>query len=169
MDIADPERPEEAPRHLHDLRVQRRRSLADAFDAHLGELVLPAGLRPFRPEEGAGVLHAHGPDLLVEMRAEDRPQVHPPCPPAGASRSVRRDPRSVNICFSTMSVSVPTPRLKSSVASMIGVSIERYPNELRDRLMGVEQPSTSAELIGKDVSRAPWALRSQALASECTV
>jgi len=28
-----------------------------------------------------------------------------------------------------MSVSVPTPRLKSSVASKIGVSIERYPKD----------------------------------------
>ena len=72
LDPGDTEHPEEAPCDLHDLGVQLRRAIPDALDAHLGELMLPTGLRPLRPEERPGIVDADGADLLVEVRAEHR-------------------------------------------------------------------------------------------------
>ena len=67
-----PERLEEAPRDLDDLGVERRRALADALDADLGELMLAARLGPLGAEERPRVVHPHRAHLLVEVRAEHR-------------------------------------------------------------------------------------------------
>ena len=70
MDPADAECSKEAPGHLDDLGIQRRRAFADALDADLRELMLPPCLGPLRAKERAGVLHPHRADLLVEVRAQ---------------------------------------------------------------------------------------------------
>ena len=155
MNTGEAERPEEAPRHLHDLSVERRRALADALDTHLGELMLPARLRPLGPEEGAGVLHSHRPDLLVEVRAQDRSER------SGSPLGTQREGASAAILEAEHLLLDDVGVRADPAAEQLGRLDDRcldraIPERLGDRPMGVQEPPTSAELIGKDVARAAW-------------
>src|ERR1019366_7606486 len=154
-DTGDPERCEETPGHLDDFRIERRRTLSDALDTHLRELVLPPCLGPLGSEERTRVVHPNPLDLLVEVGAERGAQC------AGGALRPQGQGASATI-LEGEHLLLDDVRVRSHAADeQIGRLDDRrldcpVAEGLRDRAMGIEPPSTGTEFVGQNVARSFW-------------
>ena len=110
--------------HHHQLDVDVRIGKAQRFHAELVVLAVASLLRPLVAEHRAAVpqpLRALVEQVVLERRAHRGRRAF------GAQRQLSPFSAStkVYISFSTMSVTSPTPRTKSSVRSTIGMRISR--------------------------------------------